>query len=117
MADLIMARVTLDIEELKEIVAIEPEITQDFSFNKEHEIRFHGKLYEVTGNENMKNSRNYSCRYLLMCIKELLKKQVSKTNMYRIKDWSISLNMDQQKCLKRNEKSPRESICKIVLTW
>jgi DNA-binding FadR family transcriptional regulator len=80
MADLIMARVTpKDIEELKEIVAIEPEITQDFSFNKEHEIRFHGKLYEITGNENMKKFQK-----LLMPVfayvhqSELLKKQVSK---------------------------------------
>lgn len=55
MADLIMARVTPeDIKELKEIVAIEPEKTQDYSFDIEHEIRFHGKLYEITRNENMK---------------------------------------------------------------
>lgn len=55
MADLIMLRVTpADIAELKEIVAIEPEATQDYSFNIEHEIKFHGKLYEITGNQTMK---------------------------------------------------------------
>ncbi len=55
MADLIMLRVTpKDIEELKEIVAIEPEATQDYSFNIEHEIKFHGKLYDITGNQTMK---------------------------------------------------------------
>jgi len=43
-----------DIAELKEIVAIEPEATQDYSFNIEHEIKFHGKLYEITGNQTMK---------------------------------------------------------------
>ncbi|MBK7606144.1 MAG: FadR family transcriptional regulator [Saprospiraceae bacterium] len=55
MADLIMAKVSKkDIDELKEIVAIEPEATEDFKFNIDHEIRFHGELYEITGNENMK---------------------------------------------------------------
>jgi len=55
MADLIMLRVTKeDIEELKEIVAIEPEVTQDTKFNIEQEIKFHGKLYEITGNQTMK---------------------------------------------------------------
>ena len=55
MADLIMARVTKeDIEELKTIVAVEPDLSQDLAFNIEHETRFHGKLYEITGNETMK---------------------------------------------------------------
>lgn len=55
MADFIMARVTqTDIEELKEIVAVEPEWSQDLAFNIEHEIRFHGKLYEITGNDTLK---------------------------------------------------------------
>lgn len=55
MADLIMMRVTKeDIDQLKEIVSIEPEGTQDLPFNIEHEIKFHGKLYEITGNHTMK---------------------------------------------------------------
>lgn len=55
MADLIMARVTPeDIDELKEIVAVEPDLSQDLAFNIEHETRFHGKLYEITGNETLK---------------------------------------------------------------
>lgn len=55
MADLIMARVTPeDIIELKKIVDIEPDVSQDLAFNIEHETRFHGKLYEITGNETMK---------------------------------------------------------------
>ncbi|HEY1113895.1 MAG TPA: FCD domain-containing protein [Chitinophagaceae bacterium] len=55
MADFIMERVTReDIEELKLIVAEEPEFSEKLSFQIEHEIKFHGKLYEITRNETMK---------------------------------------------------------------
>ena len=55
MADLLFNRVTKeDIAELKEIVSNEPPGTQFHLFNIEHEIAFHGKLYEITGNETMK---------------------------------------------------------------
>jgi GntR family transcriptional regulator, transcriptional repressor for pyruvate dehydrogenase complex len=55
MADLIFQRITKqDIEELKKIVSNEPPATQYHLFNIEHEIAFHGKLYEITGNNTMK---------------------------------------------------------------
>lgn len=55
MADLIFNRITLpDIEDLYRIVSDEPPATQFHLFNIEHEIRFHGKLYEITGNNAMK---------------------------------------------------------------
>lgn len=55
MADFIFHRITKeDIEELKEIVSNEPPVTQNHLFNIEHEIAFHGKLYEITGNDTMK---------------------------------------------------------------
>ena len=55
MADLIMARVTpAQIAELKEIVANEPDLTTTLQFHIQHEINFHGKLYEITGNETLK---------------------------------------------------------------
>ncbi|MFT4156282.1 FadR/GntR family transcriptional regulator [Parafilimonas sp.] len=55
MADLLFYRITKeDIEELKKIVQNEPPATQYHLFNIEHEIAFHGKLYEITGNETMK---------------------------------------------------------------
>ena len=55
MADLLFHRVTKeDIAELKEVVGNEPPATQFHLFNIEHEIAFHGKLYEITGNETMK---------------------------------------------------------------
>ncbi len=55
MADLIMARVTpQDIEELKKIVEVEPDLSQELAFQIEHETKFHSKLYEITGNETMK---------------------------------------------------------------
>ena len=54
MADFIFHRITKDdIEELKQIVSNEPPITQNHLFNIEHEIAFHGKLYEITGNDTM----------------------------------------------------------------
>jgi DNA-binding FadR family transcriptional regulator len=55
MADLLYHRITKkDIEELYQIVSNEPPATQYHLFNIEHEITFHGKLYEITGNETMK---------------------------------------------------------------
>ena len=55
MADLIFRRITKeDIAELKRIVSNEPPATQYHLFNIEHEIAFHGKLYEITGNSTMK---------------------------------------------------------------
>jgi len=55
MADLLFHRITKeDIEELKQIVSNEPPATQYHLFNIEHEIAFHGKLYEITGNETLK---------------------------------------------------------------
>lgn len=54
-ADLLFHRITKnDISDLKEIVANEPPATQYHLFNIEHEIKFHGKLYEISGNNTMK---------------------------------------------------------------
>jgi GntR family transcriptional repressor for pyruvate dehydrogenase complex len=55
MADLLFLRITPeDIVELKAIVANEPDTAKDHLFNIDHEIIFHGKLYEITGNETLK---------------------------------------------------------------
>lgn len=55
MADLIFQRITKeDILELKDIVSNEPTGTQYHLFNVQHEIAFHGKLYDITGNETLK---------------------------------------------------------------
>ncbi|MBN8858924.1 MAG: FadR family transcriptional regulator [Sphingobacteriales bacterium] len=55
MADFLFHRITKeDIKELREIVSDEPPVTQHYLFNIDHEIRFHGKLYEITGNEALK---------------------------------------------------------------
>ncbi|MBS1947387.1 MAG: FadR family transcriptional regulator [Bacteroidetes bacterium] len=55
MADLIFNRIVPnDIEELYRIVSDEPPAAQYHLFNIDHEISFHGKLYEITGNETMK---------------------------------------------------------------
>ena len=54
MADLIFNRITEhDIEELYEIVGNEPDISDNILFDVEHEIKFHGKLYEITGNQTL----------------------------------------------------------------
>lgn len=56
MADFIIQRVTPeDIKELKRIVASEPPKSQAHLFQIEHEIEFHGKLYDITRNETLKN--------------------------------------------------------------
>lgn len=55
MADFIIERVTpADLKELKEIVADEPAVSENFKFQIEHEIQFHGKLYDITRNETLK---------------------------------------------------------------
>ncbi|KIC91868.1 FadR/GntR family transcriptional regulator [Flavihumibacter sp. ZG627] len=55
MADFIFQRITpADIAELRKIVANEPDSAHMHLFNIEHEIKFHGKLYEITGNNTMK---------------------------------------------------------------
>ena len=55
MADFLFQRKTQkDIEELRAIVKKEPEITDQHLFNISHEIAFHGKLYEISGNDTMK---------------------------------------------------------------
>ncbi len=55
MADFIFKRITKeDIAELKKIVKNEPPVSQYHVFNIDHEIAFHGKLYEITGNETLK---------------------------------------------------------------
>ncbi|SFF34864.1 FadR/GntR family transcriptional regulator [Sunxiuqinia elliptica] len=56
MGDLIFRRITpKDIEELEAIVDEEPEFSEDILFDISHEIKFHGKLYEITGNETLRN--------------------------------------------------------------
>lgn len=55
MADLLYHRITREeIAELRHIVENEPPGTQYHLFNVEHEIAFHGKLYEITRNETLK---------------------------------------------------------------
>jgi DNA-binding FadR family transcriptional regulator len=55
MADLLFNRITpSDIQALRAIVEDEPPATQYHLFNIDHEITFHGKLYEITGNETLK---------------------------------------------------------------
>ncbi|HEX5025755.1 MAG TPA: FCD domain-containing protein, partial [Agriterribacter sp.] len=54
-ADFLFHRITKeDIRELREIVSNEPPATQYHLFNISHEIKFHGKLYEITGNNALK---------------------------------------------------------------
>lgn len=55
MADLIFDRITeKDIEELSNIIHHEPEKSDSILFDVDHEIKFHGKLYEISGNVTLK---------------------------------------------------------------
>ncbi|GAB4036237.1 FadR/GntR family transcriptional regulator [Spirosoma gilvum] len=55
MGDLLFERITqADIDELYAIVADEPLNTQEMVFDADQEIRFHGKLYEITGNNTLR---------------------------------------------------------------
>ncbi|MCK3685602.1 GntR family transcriptional regulator [Maribellus sp. YY47] len=56
MADSIFNHITdEDIKELEEITDSEPELSNDVLFDIQHEIRFHGKLYEITQNSTLMN--------------------------------------------------------------
>ncbi len=56
MSDFIVARASnSDIEELSEIVKDEGSPSGDTLFDVDYEIKFHGKLYEITGNETLKS--------------------------------------------------------------
>jgi GntR family transcriptional regulator, transcriptional repressor for pyruvate dehydrogenase complex len=55
MADLLYNRIQKkDIEELRKIVQDEPTDAENRIFNVNHEIAFHGKLYDISGNETMR---------------------------------------------------------------
>ncbi len=55
MADLLYHRITKkDIDELRQIVQDEPTDAENRLFNVNHEIAFHGKLYEISGNLTMR---------------------------------------------------------------
>lgn len=59
MADFVFQRITPeDIHELKQIVEDEPPVTDHYIFEISHEIAFHSKLYEISGNETMKKFQN-----------------------------------------------------------
>ncbi|HEX5553149.1 MAG TPA: FCD domain-containing protein [Chitinophagaceae bacterium] len=55
MADLIFHRIKPgDVRALEDIVKNEPPKSDSYLFNIDQEVRFHGKLYEITGNETLK---------------------------------------------------------------
>jgi DNA-binding FadR family transcriptional regulator len=55
MADLITNRITEeDIKDLELIVSSEPSDTSTHIFDIQQEIKFHGKLYEISGNDTLK---------------------------------------------------------------
>jgi DNA-binding FadR family transcriptional regulator len=59
MADFIFSRKTeTDIQELEEIVKIEPDHSDKILFDVDHEIKFHGKLYRMTGNNTLEDLQN-----------------------------------------------------------
>jgi len=61
MAEFIFSRKTdADIEELERIVKVEPDHSGNILFDLEHETRFHGKLYKMSGNETLENFLNLS---------------------------------------------------------
>ncbi|MFV0506267.1 MAG: FadR/GntR family transcriptional regulator [Bacteroidales bacterium] len=56
MADSIFNKLSdQDISDLEEITNSEPEHTDSTLFDVEHEIKFHGKLYEISGNYTLMN--------------------------------------------------------------
>jgi DNA-binding FadR family transcriptional regulator len=85
MTDFIFARKTdKDIEELEEIVDTEPVRSDSIIFDAEHELRFHGKLYQMTGNDTMENFQNL----LLPAFQHVYNTGLLKSEGRRMKDKS-----------------------------
>jgi DNA-binding FadR family transcriptional regulator len=56
MGDLIFQRIQpADIDELYDIVKTEPDKSKEVHFDIDHEIRFHSKLYEISGNKTLQD--------------------------------------------------------------
>lgn len=54
MADLVFSRITpVDLEELQKIVSEEPAHAANGIFDIDYEVRFHGKLYQIAGNQTL----------------------------------------------------------------
>ena len=54
MADLLVGKITdADIEVLEQMVVDEPSVSKDVLFEINHEVAFHWKLFEITGNKTM----------------------------------------------------------------
>jgi len=79
MADFIIQRVTpKDIADLKHIVESEPKKAQSYLFEIEQEIKFHGRLYDITGNETLKNFQKLLLPVFIYVHQSgLLKKQIA----------------------------------------
>jgi DNA-binding FadR family transcriptional regulator len=98
MADFIFQRITPeDIRILREIVSNEPPATEHHLFNIEHEIAFHGKLYEITGNETLKKFQkmllpvfDYVHHSGLLKKQPLLKKFVSHKGLVELIFWRMA---------------------------
>ena len=88
MADFIFQHITKeDIEELHEIVKKEPATTKEYLFNPTHEYAFHGKLYEITGNETLKKFQKLLLPIFLFVLQSpLLKKPISNKRFVSHKD-------------------------------
>jgi DNA-binding FadR family transcriptional regulator len=79
MADFIIQRVTpKDIADLRNIVESEPKKAQAYLFEIEQEIKFHGRLYDITGNETLKNFQKLLLPvFIYVHHSGLLKKQIT----------------------------------------
>jgi GntR family transcriptional repressor for pyruvate dehydrogenase complex len=83
-ADFIFARkMEADIEELEEIVKIEPDHSDNIFFDVDHEIKFHGKLYRMTGNNTLENLQNLLLPAFQQVYNTGLLKRKGKRNQYR----------------------------------
>lgn len=82
MADLVFQHVTdEDIAELEKIINTEPEKSDDVLFDIDHEIKFHGKLYEIANNETLKKFQQILLPvFNYMYNSGLINKPIQKTN-------------------------------------
>lgn len=84
MADFIFSRKTeTDIQELEEIVKIEPDHSDKILFDVDHEIKFHGKLYRMTGNNTLEDLQNLLLPAFVQVYNTGLLRRKGKRNRYK----------------------------------
>lgn len=117
MADFVVARATdEDIQELHSIVKDENSPSSDTLFDVDYEITFHGKLYEITGNETLKSFQSLLLPVFKYAYSSgLINKQFENTHYVSHKELVDSLEMRDANKFRKGMRRHLENHFKRIL--